>query len=325
VAPLIRAGAVALFVDINGILAWGGPIWTKKYTRSTQTLEVGGAEFWAYFASRVQAADYTNTWLTTKADPQAIAKQVVADALAVTGSPPFTVVNSAASDSAFWTTVSYPLAQLQTVDSIISVLAGQGYQSGGFDYTVQVGYSSNLPAAQVTFSYPRAGRTYGVGGWSAAVDISSDTVKDFIYDEDATGQGTKVYESAMGGQLYQATAGGVIADWPLLEQVKSHTGMLLPSNNLLTQQAQSDQAISAYPLVTPTVISQAQILGPGIVNAGDDVRLLLPPGDPGFPAGFVKVFRIERMDTAVPDNGGLVLSTITFNVVPSLSPSEPPL
>ena len=49
----------AIYVDRDGVIVWGGIIWTWNYSRASGVLSLGGKEFLSYFAQRTIAADYS--------------------------------------------------------------------------------------------------------------------------------------------------------------------------------------------------------------------------------------------------------------------------
>jgi len=333
ISPYIIPARTALVVDLDGAIAWGGIVWTKDYTRSSRSVAIGGSEFWSYFAARVQAADYTTTWATTLTDPQAIAYQVTHDALQVNYpafniySPPIVANASPPSPSAYWVNASYPQTEQQTVDSIVQTLAQQGYEAGGFDYRVKPAYGiGNALTASANFEYPRTGNIYGSGGWYQTVDVGGDVCVDFEYPADATQMGNFEYMLALGGQ---SAEGGFVASggpWPLLEQVVSQVGLAgNTSPYFLIQLLQSYLAAAGYPVVAPVLTTNAALMGPDVLSPGDDLRVHLPAGDLCFPGGWDIVWRVQRLDTTVPDEG-VATTAITLNVPPVASvPYLPPL
>ena len=55
----------AVYVDRNGVIVWGGIIWTWNYSRASGVLSLGGKEFLSYFAQRFIAADYSSSTYPT--------------------------------------------------------------------------------------------------------------------------------------------------------------------------------------------------------------------------------------------------------------------
>lgn len=93
-------GKTLVWIDVDGALVWGGVVWTRRYDMEQQTVQIGANDLWSYFNQRVQAADYSFTWMAPE-DPMVIAQKVITDAIAVSGSAfatggvPFSVNTSA--------------------------------------------------------------------------------------------------------------------------------------------------------------------------------------------------------------------------------------
>lgn len=89
-----------IWVDVDGALVWGGILWNRRYDDVQHTVTLTGNDLWSYFNQRVQAADYSYTWMAPE-DPMIIAQKVITDAIAVsgsgfsTGAVPFSVNTSA--------------------------------------------------------------------------------------------------------------------------------------------------------------------------------------------------------------------------------------
>ena len=64
-------GRTALYVDRDGVLLWGGIVWTRRSTGPT--LELGCQEFESYFANRLITTDA----VFTQVDLLAIARQLI--------------------------------------------------------------------------------------------------------------------------------------------------------------------------------------------------------------------------------------------------------
>jgi hypothetical protein len=338
-------GRSLIWIDVNGILVFGGIVWTRQYDRTAQTVQLGGKDLWSYFASRLQAKDYSTTW-TKPTSPLAIAAQVINDALAVSGSLPiYTVATQGMVAPSNYVTATFPLSMVESVDEIVSLLSQMG-AGVGIDYAVDVAYGPNgQPTATVNLSYPRRGRSGSASG--LVLDVTS--AVQFTWPEDASSQGDRIVEmstSAGAMQVSQLWQPALDAGWPLLEQVDFHTdvnwtplyevsGQVEQTQQLLEAVAAGDLGTSAYPLITPTLTIPA--FGDAAGNpaiweyiAGDDVRLLVPPvagpgvvGDPRFPGGLDMSLRITQIGVTVADEG-LSTAELTFNFPPTTVPVAPP-
>lgn len=283
IANMCHPGRTAMFIDVDGTLDWGGVIWTRNYQRSTRTLTLGGSELWSYIYSRVQAADYSTSWIGP-ADPMQIAKTIVQDALAVANSAlaDMTVAIQGATSTTEWVSMSFPYIQLQTVGMIVTMMQQMGYTIG-YDFAVDVSYDAYWnPMYQLTLSNPRRGRVAGKTG--LMVDVSQ--CVDWTYPEDASRTGNKLYETstAAASMLDIEVADGPLqSGYPLLEQLVEHPNInSVPTGNLqevLHAVALGDLAVMAYPAVTPTVtvaIANTSQLQLGDFIVGDDIRFYVP-------------------------------------------------
>jgi len=280
---MCHPGRTALFIDVGGTLDWGGVIWTRNYQRTTRTLTLGGSEMWSYIYSRIQAKDYSTSWIGPT-DPMQIAKTVVQDALAVANSSLSSLAASVqgSTPTAEWVSMAFPYIQLQTVGMIVQMMQQMGY-SIGYDFAVDVSYDQDFnPLTQLTLSNPRRGRSAGTTG--LMVDVSQ--CVDWTYPEDASRTGNKLYETstAAASMLDIEVAAQPLQDgYPLLEQLVEHPNInSVPTGNLqevLHAVARGDLAVMAYPAVTPTVtvaIANSSSLQLGDFIIGDDIRFYVP-------------------------------------------------
>ncbi len=333
----------ALFVDFLGTLVWGGIIWTRTYSKASPTLKVGASTFGSYFQSRLQAADYSNTW-SAGADPMLVAQQLIADAQAkakgsVFGGIPL-VLNPVGAEGGPRVAPSYPATSLQTIDSILSTLSQMGY-TFGFDYSFDVAYlpGTSTPAVKLNLWYPRQGRTYTQ---SQLVILGSDCV-DYTYPEDGSQQATSITETGSGtGGIQPTNAAAEIAGYPLLEKTFARTFVNDPG--ILANIAFGDLGILGYPVVTPTItipitlpdasgnVNQGKI-NFGDFGVGDNLLFRIDPvggggenTDPRFPSGMSFEWRMTDWTATVPDKG---LPTLLFDLavppVQSIPPPQPPV
>ena len=329
----------SLWVDIDGTLVYGGRSLTRQYQLSAGKVALGGSDFCGYFAQRLQARDYTayldpdgHAWATTGAPALRIAYYVLSQAMAKRFSIPIKIVASGAEAGAgFWLTISMPGAQQQTLASVLSQMQELGYMVG-IDYAQDVAYVGGKLTATCTLSYPRRGSE----AEPLTIDLSQ--ALDLQYDEDGTEQADRVVVQA--GATRVRSKGDVwgpaqVAGYPLLETQVSHTA-LAPLQKGVEQAAleayvSGELTTKAYPLVAPTVtlpmFGEPSILE---LDVGQEVYLEspkgageLPPDNPRFPNGLKQLFRIVRIDCAVPDEGKATM-TLTLNVPAFQTPVEPP-
>lgn len=324
-------GRVAVIVDLLGVIVWGGILWTNSYQDSdaTKSLKVGGTSFGSYLQQRVQAADYTNTW-ASGGDPMLIAEQVIGDALTLSNimGGVTIVLHPAAGESGPLISPSYPSSSLQTIDSMVSIMAQMGYGTG-FDYSFDVAYSSpGVPQVTLNIWFPRQGRTAD----QTNLVILQRNVIDFTYPVDSTQQADNIWETGSGtGGIQPAEATTSLADYPRLDRTFSRSQV--NDEGTLGNIAAGDLWLYAWPVITPTVTlpmalpdSQGNIdprkWSLGGFYLGDDVTWKIDPiagvqqgygRSPRFPDGMDYEWRISGWTAKVADQQGQ-MSSITLNL-----------
>jgi hypothetical protein len=333
----------ALFVDLNGVLVWGGIIWTSNYesTDPSHTLKVGAVEFGSYFTHRIQAKDYSTLWEAGE-DPMKVIKRIVEDAQEkefegpgyITGEKIPIVLNGDTGESSI--SVSYPASSLQTIDSINSTLTQMGY-GAGYDFSWDVAYlpGTRTPGVTLNLWFPLKGRTAEESG---IVILGKDTVK-WTYPVDGTQQADAVTETGSGtGGLLPVTAsslppvtGNHISTespdgYPLLEKATSRTQ--ITTEELLEKLALGDLALFNYPVPTPSIVLAVPLPGTpaaaranlalGEFDSGDRLIFRIDPiagggqnTSPRFPEGMEYEWRINQWTCTPSDKG---LSTVQLDV-----------
>lgn len=344
--PLVRSidwvtatqvNRAALWVDIDGGLAWGGVCTDNDYTDSKSTATISGQEHYYYAGLRLQAKDYAGQWASTPAPAATIAYTVLADVLNVQYSLPVTIVPATVAPSQFWVPFSAPITQRLTADMIVRELSAMGYPVG-FDFASDPVYVSGRPLAQITLSYPRRGTT--APSPVPVMDLGS--AIDWSYEVNGTSQANGIVEmlSGSGGVSGEAFAEAPLQEgWPLLEAMASHSSMSsIPAPDSVVEAfLTGDLALRAYPLAVLTVTyplfddtGSGAYPSWGDWSLGDDVIVILnpaqgngPPSNPRFPNGLNFTFRIVKADVTIKDEG---VSTVRFtlNLPPSNLPIEPP-
>ena len=327
---LTEPNRAALWVGLDDAVVWGGMVTARTRDRSTMSVSVTAQDWAGYLSRREQAKDYSTTWATVAASPLAIAETMVNDALLAVGSLPISVAVQGTVPGTYWVTSSFPGSQRQTLQSVLSMLAGMGY-GVGFDYASDVTGTLDDPAAWVTLSYPRRGRIAGETG--LVIEVAADSTAD-SWTEDGTRQATSVSEMSTGSggvQQQSLWAPAFDAGYPLLERQLSHSSMSsTPADqSVLAATLAGDLARLAYPPLTATVTIPA--FGPGIVVGdfivGDDVRVkagTLNDGaaDPLFPDAVDTYLRIVGATVQIADAGTSTM-TLSLTTPPTMTPTPP--
>jgi hypothetical protein len=319
-------------VDLDGQIVWGGINWTRNFDSVSRKLQVAGQEAWSYFARRFQAEDYTTPpigliWSANPADGCSIAAQVIRDAIAKPSSALQGLIVKIVETVPNPTTVvgSYPLTQLQTVESIVSSLSGGGFGTG-FDFGIDWAWSNgrgSTPVPTLTIAYPRRGRP--IGSTSPVLMTGGDASIQYTWPEDGSKQANSVSGTASGSGNLAFTPGpdaSVLGrSYPLLEKTSS-----LSNVNTLSQLRAAvlgDWAQLEWPVVTPQftmpVIGDPSL---GDFLLGDDERIIISP-DERFPAGADTTLRVVAVDVKILESGVSTM-THTMNTPPGLAPVPAP-
>ena len=368
-----------IVVDREGAPIWAGISQSRKWDvdsspdGTTGVLGLQYVEPWAYFTQRVQATDYSSPpysginglsepmplWPQTPWFAPLIACQVVGDALGRSdgslmpyGNPMggITIVFNGQTPSAsqaygplvspaYWLAQNYPYPSLQTIESIVTQLAGMGL-GVGFDHALEVGYSNGPKSTLVaTWAVEWPWR-----GYSARVDPDGDfdvddvedticpvvdfaTVRKYGFPETGDQTANQVYEVGGGGAIW---VDANVAPWeqgyPLLERVMSRSSVQSQYiMEVLALNGTSDLTLLSYAPTTPTVtLSGGDVNLPlGSYTTGTPIRVKIPARgsdgqvfDPRFPAGMDRIWRITGYTVAPADQGD---STVTLNL------AQPPL
>lgn len=331
---------VALYIDRDGVLVWGGIITNRSIDSSTRVATIQAREFLCWTDQRVIASDYDSQTLMNLGyiqrgtqtsdgitasnfvgaiDPAILLRMVFQDAVTAKGgigiSIPSTTTNLPKLQP------GYRKSQFTTISQVINDITGMimpGY--GGLDVAVQVawGAGGTAPTKALVLSAPRAGRV----GTQSGIVFDLGKAISWSWPEDGTQFGTDmtITGASTGNTPITGTDSanqptGGLGQTPRLDLISNHP-------NLLTQDAVQKMA-SAYalmygqPLATPqATFPTADLATPlGTWIIGDDARVLAPMGDEWFPNGLDQVWRIVGHTVTVP-NEGVPTAALTFNIPP---------
>jgi hypothetical protein len=301
----------AVYVDLNGVLMWGGILWTATYNSVSKEATLGAQDFWSYFANRRinWDADFTASG-SGPMDQLSIFEQLILTAQSEPGGDLGVLVDGVLSGQQV--SIKWDPSQVIPISQAVTSLA---QQSGvrGFDYAIDVAYdSSGVPQKYLTLSYPRRGRIAGTTG--LVFDCGNKWARGYEWPEDGSIAANVVYGIGAGsGPATAANQGGLRTaqafptswnegGYPLLE------GVLQRSD--VTDQATLDAltitnlAAVAYPVVLPSATFALGMPDPqfGSYICGDDAALIIPPDD-WFPAGLEEFWRIVGWTVNVEDEG----------------------
>jgi hypothetical protein len=164
-------GHNCIYVDRDGVLIWGGVIWSRSYNSTSQILSIQAREFLSYFEHRRIAEEIS----FTNIDQLVIAKTLVEDAQSVAYGNIGVIYNSEGeTTSGVLIDRVYYNYELKTVFNAVQDLSRQ---SNGFDFYIDIFYDpiTGLPAKSFD-TYYRLLSFYKM--WSATLNvINSSAVK----------------------------------------------------------------------------------------------------------------------------------------------------
>lgn len=204
-------GRTAVYVERDGVIVWGGILWTAKASVEGATVEVGGEGFWSYFRRRL----VRTTKAYAAADQCFIARDLVAYAQAQAGGDLGVVVGTETSgvlrDRTYW---HY---ERKNVGEAVEQLAAV---QGGFDFNVDVAWVGGVVTKTLQVQYPRRGRA------TATVFELGSNIEGLDQEIDATRQANVLdgLGAGEGSSMLIATVSdlSVVPPYPLLEDVVTY-------------------------------------------------------------------------------------------------------
>lgn len=308
-------GRNAIYVDRNGILVWGGIIWSRTYNSSSQTLSLTARELMSYFERRriIETLDFTNT------DQLVIAKSLVENAQSQTYGDIGILYNTEGqTTSGVLVDRVYYNYELKTVFNAIQDLSRQ---QDGFDFHVDVDYDpiTGLPVAAFNTYYPRVGTVYDPADPYALTFIfPAGNIVEYEYPEDGTIAANTIYALGAGSNEGKQIAVAQNMDylgngWALLEDQANYSD--ITDQTVLNELAAGQVAVVAYPPTTLKIVCPPYIDPQfGTYEIGSECRVLIT--DSRFPTGLDAVYRIVGLSLQPGEDGPeRVTLTLTNEVI----------
>lgn len=294
-ATSLNYGKVALYVERDGVIVWGGMLWGDAPDFDAGTLEIRGEGWHSYFRRRVLRARkvYVQQDQTTQ-----IAKDLIDYAQGVAGGN-VGVVTADALATGVLRDRTYEAYERKSIGEAIEQLAAV---DGGFDFRYDSAYSGVNIATRFLTQFPNTGRNTSLvfEGQLSSMKVTRDGTS-LATNVDAMGAGE-------GNLRLIATVSdpSLIGVYPVLDDVVSNTDVSI----LATLDGYARQRLTRgkAPIVIPSIDvdpSADPVLGSYI--SGDIVTVR-----GGY--GLVTVdgrFRITGYSVKVDDSGGEVAS-LTF-------------
>ncbi len=324
-------GRTALYVERDGVLVWGGVIWTSKYSSAERMLEIGAAGFLSYFdRRRVLPAtfnpdtDDVATLVTTYdgVDQAEIARSLIraaqghpggdvgvqTDMSTPPGSGQFTAMVTPSRVIGTPRTLTYRGYELKSVGEALRELSAL---DGGPDFLIEAVYGPNgRPVRRLRVGDPRLGQDGAPHFWEYGANLVS-----YAWPQDGASMASRVYALGAGsedGQLIEVAVdrSRITAGWPLTESEVSHVHV--ESRGLLGSIADAELSVVARPVVLPELVVRADrepILGS--YQVGDQAQIVVKDGF--FPGGREFRVRILGVEVTPGDDAGEELVTLTVS------------
>lgn len=303
IASFITAATVpertVVFVERDGVLLDGYIIW-RRVRKPGQAMQLSGVGLASLLRRNRIMADLTYT----ATDQLTIARNIVTHLQSQAGAN-FGINVGSGTSGVTRDRKYYGYERKNVADALDELSACYD----GFDWSVDVAWSSGSPAKNLTLSYPRRGRTAGTTGITF---VSQKNILDYTFTEDGTrsARSVDIFGSGDGGDMKLSTATATA----LLDEGYPLTAETLAFKDITVQGTIDSRVVAAMNAraKTPAFLELSIVpddvdggLGTWIV--GDDAYVELT--DDNFPrrsdgtAGYTASFRIIGYSVSVPDAG----------------------
>jgi hypothetical protein len=293
----------AVYVDRNGVLVWGGVIWSREYKSSNQTLSITAREFISYFERR----RISNTTVFNSVDQLQIAQTLISNAQGVPYGNIGILYNqdsSSTSTSGVLISRTYYNYEIKPVFVAVQDLSKQ---TNGFDFGVSVYYDgSGNPSRSFNTYYPRRGTIYSSSNPSAPVfEFPAGNIAEYTYPEDGIAAANTIYALGAGsneGKLIAISqnASYLTTGWALLEDQANYSD--ITDSAVLANLAIGQINAVSYPPTTLKVIAPPYVSPTfGTYQLGDDIRIRIT--DNRFPNTLDAVYRLTNIDVIAGEDG----------------------
>lgn len=286
IATTTTPGRTCLYVDRDGVIVWGGVVWSRSYSSDGQRLTFQAREFLSYWEKR----RITDTVVAQDEDQLTVAETLV-DQIQGKPSGDIGVVVTPAT-SGINITRTYNGYELKPLYEALLELSRF---DDGFDFSIDVAYDDDFNIVKtLNLDYPRRGEPYSEASVSALVLEFPGNVISYQFPEDGAGVANYMYGIGQGQgaealRSEQEATGQLANGWPLLEQSISYTD--------INDQAVLDGVTNATLQVWQDPITVIECVTEGYnypligtFDTGDDVRLVIR--DPRFRNGYDSVWRV---------------------------------
>ncbi len=317
-------GRTVVYVDRDGVLVWGGIVWTRQNTTGGRSIQA--AEFLSYYQHRyVKTTLSTDTSLITNtayvgSDPAG--QRLYTDQKYIVWSLLRYAAMQSGGDIGLDINALTAPAHGVTRDvtyfgyerpEIYKSIAELGAADDGFDFSIEVGWTpaaNNNPPRRYRKAYtyfPRRGRAVGQSGLVFFKGSGYGSILSYDWPEDGTAITTEM--SGLGAGTGEARIVKTAADsdllaagWPLLESVETYDGVIDEAQvqGLTNSDLIGRTAAQVQPWFEVDADSDPEF---GSYSVGDEARFVIDP-EPQSPNGrdtTLRIVGIENTSSSGPE------------------------
>jgi hypothetical protein len=287
-------GRTAVYIERNSALVWGGIIWSRLYESEGQTVQFTAQTFESFLYKQV----VESTQAFTNVDQRNIFALMVQNMQAKFHANigivvPGTFANVVRRSTTFW---DY---EVWTYGKVAENLVGY---ADGFDYTIDVQYSSGVPVKQLLIDNV-LGSPASVSG--LAWDYPGG-IKNYYYPENASNAATSVIGVGAGDgkamlRSKAQTASLLTAGYPDLQEVYTNKDVSVAST--LASQTRANLTQISVPIIAPTFEVNPEV-GPGVNDFALGDYGYVNIDDPRFPSTTRVLVRVVGYQAKPPQSDG---------------------
>ena len=333
---------VGLYVERDGIIVWGGIIWSRVYDSGSQTLQINARSFESYFERRRIVSNMAGMLPGQGASVFAVGTKqfaLIKSLVDVSNSVGLGVdISTAQINVTQGPAIGQVLAiydyERRNLFDVIKEQSSQGVGTDGvtygFDFGVNCTYDSSYTLKRYLNLYsPRRGTNDTTAGAFPMLEFPGSVIA-YSWPEDGASVVTVLYGLGPGsadGQ-YISTQSAISLNsvfYPYLEDVSSYTNQ--PNPLVVDSLTKAEAGVRAQAIITPTlswVIASDPVtgfqVGPSLSDFGIGDYFRLRINDPRFPNGNEtgvsaisnSYFRLTKYTVKVGDSGDSETVSATF-------------
>ncbi len=300
VMDTVLPGRTMLYLERDGVVAWGGILWTRNRhgsARGTYTCEIQAACVESYLRGHRLLLDDLSA---SGVDQLAIARQIVTYAQAASGGS--IGIELGTEVSGILRDRTYSHYDLPYLGGLLDQLGGV---DGGFEWRVQVYADAGVRHKVLRLGYPKL----AIGAVPMTLDLPG-VITAYAIPDDGTQQANAWVSrgASVGSDLgaeqvplmtsLATTPADIAAGWPRLDGSSDYSSVEDPT--ILTGHATADLARSLRPVTVPSVSYASATVGQPLL--GSSVRLRLR--DLWYPDMLTATYRVVGLKVKVEERGG---------------------